>query len=95
MNVAQFQRVARLATIASQVVSERGATVLNLLLEHAGLNGNVERVHSARMQTNDSRGHLVEGLVFLRCEVYTKTSEYPLTVWVEVNAQDKVVFDFS
>ena len=95
MNVAQFQRVARLATIASQVVSERGADVLNLLLEQASLNGNVKHVLNAQMQTSDSRGHLVEGLVLLRVEVMTKTGLGPLTVWLEVNSDDKVVFGLS
>jgi hypothetical protein len=94
VNVAQFQRVARLATIASQVVSDRGVDVLNLLLEHAGLNGNVKSIREARIRTNDSRGHLVEGLVFLRVEVIAKAG-HNYTLWLEVNSHDKVVFDVS
>lgn len=94
MNVAQFQRVARLATIGAQIMSDRGADVLNLLLEHASLNGNVKQVREARMQTNESSGRLVEGLVFLRVEVITKEG-HNVTLWLEVTSDDKVVFDVS
>lgn len=94
MNTAQFQRVARLATIGSQLTSERGADVLNLMLEHARLNGNVTRIAGVELKCNTS-GTVREGLLFLRVEVYTKTSEHPLTVWLEVNSADQVAFDFS
>lgn len=94
MNTAQFQRIARLATIASQITSERGVAVLNLLLEQAALIGTVKAIMSAEMQTNDSRGKLVEGLVSLRIEVMTLRNDR-LTLWLEVNPQDRVVFDIS
>jgi hypothetical protein len=94
VNTVQFQRVARLATIASQVASSRGVIVLNMLLEQAGLNANVKEVRGVWMQTNNTEGRLEQGLVFLCVDVMTKDLQR-VTAWLEIDHQDRVVFDVS
>lgn len=93
MNAVNFRRVEKLARTGA-LVAEVGAHALNTLLEANNLNGNVETVHRCTLVTSAFSSAISPTSLSLRAECTTKDA-HAIVVWINVNDNDVLEFDFS